>query len=421
MRRSLNLTISELMDMEIDVKSIRDELSNLDESLLDAAKEYMKTSLDVEKLKQQSAEKFAQLIPAEALSSPVDFTLSSIIENPLSSNSMTMDAQYFRFEQESADDMLAKVEQFIRSSTEEIGDNSATLASKASQQISQQAKNHNIVGTLIISATCSHRMVTMLDPLVLNHDKAVNIWNQTFPKDTISEDAAKNEDSSKSSLNVISGMVKASSFIGMVHILDVDSQKIGPIDQDEIDKSLRIDSWLQGLSGGIGVGEDSLDEVRKYITKQQITAHVSIITSGVLPNIASNEMAHGITQLANPPADSINNILSIDADQKQTLDSGSESNIHKKQFLAVQQARLQTCIQSLDSADRKSNKVMDINSLMTAFDNFLSQIRDEKNPCGIPSKLMVTSISKKDLLNEMSVRKKAQHQKSDSKKTTETK
>jgi len=255
-----------------------------------------------------------------------------------------------------------------------------------------------------------HRNVTLIEPLVLDLQKAVSIWNATVGKgDPIdTNDLASGPANSKPStsespspgLSLISGAAYGSSFVGMVHILNTDSD--GPAEEKiaSLQEKLQLGGWLENLSGGFGVNESTLSEVKKTLSTQQVSSHVSLITMGAIPSISSSKIDMGVNRIMQPDPEAINAVLQAtnkDADTS-TIATGADDARQGNQLLSIQNTKIQTVMKGLEKIDHGSNQVMDINSLMNAFDNYIKSITDGATIVGSPVHFYIKKLVKTDLI-----------------------
>ncbi|KAJ8132140.1 hypothetical protein O1611_g1489 [Lasiodiplodia mahajangana] len=186
MRRSLDMTRNELVNLGINTKSCNDELSSLNDEITAAAEDYVKKKITAEKtIKPLRAQIKGVNAQAE---SPVDYTKTQIKSMPLASDSMNMDVQYFSMDSniESADAYASTIATFVAASTSWMGVNASKDMSNAAQkQVSSQAQKHSLSGTLVLSVSCTHKNASVLAPFVLNPDKAIGTWNRLFPSDSL--------------------------------------------------------------------------------------------------------------------------------------------------------------------------------------------------------------------------------------------
>src|SRR6202012_5968311 len=133
----------------------------------------------------------------------------------------------------------------IKEATSEMGQKSNDVTNAVSSQLNRQLQNHNLSGTLIITATCTHKNVSTINPFVIDVDNCVSIWKETFPSpadqinlsqamQTSSPEAGGTSENAKY-LNIVSGASYGSSFVGMVHFIKQESAE-NDVDADTIKK-----------------------------------------------------------------------------------------------------------------------------------------------------------------------------------------
>ncbi|WP_205511922.1 hypothetical protein [Longitalea arenae] len=412
MKRSLAMTINELTDMNVDVTELKNTITNVDASVTQAATDYMTVCIETQQGIQVYREQISALEPDEMLESPLDFSRSLIKQLPLSAESLQMDAQYFSFGSNLQDDTMASIEKYIKESTSNLGSQSGELAKSAAAQINRQRQNHNLAGTLIITASCRHRNVAIIEPLVLDIDKAITVWNNSKngAADTIDtsdpallkQQAGTSTGAAANSMTVLSGVVYGSGFIGMVHMLQSDATDSGPTETDttRLQEKLTLGGWLENASGGFGIDASVMNEVKKMLSTQKVNAHISVIVMGAVPAISSSQVKLGLRQVLAPDAEKMNEYLSAlsqDTAATDSVESGAEKAKMGNRLLQMQNGTMKTVIRSLGEIDQGSNKVLDINSLMNAFENYLLMIK-EKESSGVPVHFYIKSISRQQLI-----------------------
>ncbi len=239
LRRSIDLTIQELADLNIDTTNLIEKSAEVGRSIITAATGYSTTCLEQE-TKIQELKTGMQTVNT-SLESPVDYDKSKIREMPLSADSLTMDMQYFSFDdnQSSAGSTIATIKDFIDASTSVLGDTMSGKIQRHGRRPGPSAKGepryHRHPDHL--EASCTHRNALIMSPLVLDVDKAVAVWNELFPGEEERIDAKTpsamrkitvEPNSSSQSIGLLSGATYGSSFVGMVHILKKETAKALP-------------------------------------------------------------------------------------------------------------------------------------------------------------------------------------------------
>jgi hypothetical protein len=417
MKRGLAMTINELSGMNVDVSGITDKLTDVDKKLVDSAKNYINVRLENEDAIQATKAKISAVTTEESLESPIDYERTKIKKMPLAADSLKLDAQYFSYgsnEENSPGDKVANIEDYVKETTASLGTKaSGDMAKAVGSQIRIQQKKHSLAGTLIITANCTHKNASLLSPLVLDIDKSIDIWNRLHKQAPIntkdvegikklSEDTNPNPDST---ITILSGATYGSSFVGMVHVLNSDTASSNTPSMIDIaaglQERLTIGGWIEDATGGFGVDTTVVNDVKQLLSTQRITSHISLVVMGVIPSIKSNQISMGVKTLGEMDSSNLSDSLSVIENSSnseiKTVNSSSESAKKGKKLMDIKSNTIKTVIQSLGTIDHKSNQVMDINSLMIAFEDYLQEIK--KGNAGVPINFYLKTITQSNLVD----------------------
>lgn len=420
MKRSVDMTIQELMTMDIDPRELIQQSRAAAQEVSKAAAEYAKERIEreqvIQKFKGQTVEVHA------GLESPIDYVRTQIKSMPLSADSLKMDAQYFSFDEEEqeAQNTVSTIKDYVTETTSFLGDQFATQASGAvAAQVTRQRETHDIAGTLVITAGCTHKNAVVLAPLVLDVDKAIRIWNRIFTDDKdkirvgdeadMRSIAAEQGTSQEKAVHLLSGATYGSSFIGMVHVLRRESTTTGQSMTSvaaTLQEQLQVGGWFADEAGGFGVDESFSNDVKNLLSMQDIASHISIFTVGSIPSIKSNQVQVGVKQFADfDPAKMMGKLAALanaTTKDKSSVAASAESARTGKQMMAIQDATINSVVLGLGKVDDGTNKILDINSLMTAFEDYITKAL--AGTIGVPINYYLTPITR-TLLAEMWVSK----------------
>jgi len=412
MRRSLDMTRNELVNLGINTKACNDELATLNTEITSAAEDYVKKKIAAEK---QIKPLRAQIKGVQAsVESPVDYTKTQIKSLPLASDSMNMDVQYFSMDSnvESADAYASAIATFVSASTSWMGVNaSKDMSSAAQKQVSSQAQKHNLSGTLVLSVSCTHKNASMLAPFVLDVDKAINTWNHIFPGDSFEPTnrqqmlqiaRAKQDPGTANKYSILSGMTFGSSFVGMVHVLNSTDSKIHETmtsAASSLQSQMDAGAWFEHASGGFGVNSSMAADVKNLLSSQNVTTHVTLISMGVIPSMVASEVKLGVQTFAKfDPKSSMEAIASLQNSVVQGQDSlkaSAQAARTGKQMVTMKGMEIKAALEGLAEIDDGHNKVLDINSMMSALDDYLKKAAEGNS--GVPLNYFLKDISKLDL------------------------
>lgn len=424
MKRSLEMTAQELQTLNIDTDTLTEKLKDVDKNIDLAAANYAKVRIEQEAVLQPLRASTATV--NASYESPINWLRSEIKTLDLGADSIKLNVQYFGFDRnkESVNNQLSSIRAFVGASGRFMGIKASTeMANTAVKQINSQIQTHDIEGTLIITASCTHKDVAMFAPLVIDVDKAVRVWNQMHPdkKDRIitddwsmSEGLEQEGTEQEKAIHIISGAAFGSSFVGMVHILRQESTDSSQSTSNSA-TSFQIEAGLEGgalvssLKGGFGVDKSSLDDIRRLFSRTEIDSHVTLITAGMIPSIASNEITTSIKAFSDfDPAEMMKGITALQTNtegSQTTLQTNADAAKVGGQLVSMQQATINSVMGSVSAIDLQKNKVLNVNSMITAFENYLGQAGSktsdgkQKTAGSLPVQYFIKPITKSQLIH----------------------
>ena len=418
MKRSLEMTVQELINMGLDPKDLVKKVKEVGTDVDKAATTYATTRLEQE-LKLQPLRAKMQIVNA-SIESPIDYNRTQIKTMPLAADSLKMDAQFFTFDDntENDSDALSNIKSYVSSATSFLGAGvSFDMAKTAVDQVEKQRQMHKISGTLVLTATCTHKEAQVLAPFCLDVDKAIRAWNQLFPsaKDKIRMDensikqiAEQEGTLGEKSFHIISGSTLGSSFVGMVHVLTTEkttsSQDDGSSEGTRDAKgSLDLGAAVAYLRGGFGVDKSFASDVKRLLSTQNVTSHVTLITAGYIPTIKANSVLLGVKQFANfDPSDMMTSLAKLSdftsADSTSVQQAATAART-KGEFAALKTATITSVMQSLSQLDDGQNAMLDISSMVVAFEDYVKTASEATSEAsiGVPINYYLKPITRTQL------------------------
>ncbi|MBU1358617.1 MAG: hypothetical protein KKC79_21030 [Gammaproteobacteria bacterium] len=419
MKRSIDMTVQELINMKVDPKDLMDKSAEVGESITKAAVEYAALRIKNEQAMQPLRAKIQGV--QVHLESPIDYVRSAIKEMPLSADSIKMDAQYFSLDgnEEQVHNSLSSIKTFITGAAEGnvVGwkaKASTDISTSAIEQINQQRQQHKIEGTLIVTATCTHKKAKVLAPLYMNVDKAIRVWNRVFSDDADKinmndvgsmQRMAKEEGTSKEKfLSLLSGATFGSSFVGMVHILRTNStttmQKMNS-SASSFQAQADIGCWYAQASGGFGLAQSFADDIKNLLSTANVTSHISVISMGCIPTITANSVKTAVKQFGEmDPNAMMGQLVTLNNatnSEKTSLAEAANASRTGQQMVELQGATIENVISALSKTDEENNKVLDINSMMTAFEDFVAKAIE--GDVGVPINYYIKDFTRAQIAN----------------------
>lgn len=381
MRRSLTMTMSEMMSMDIDVTALQERIEELNQAIAQAASDYIGKRLANDAAIQAERDRILDIDLSDLAESPLDFSRVLVKRLPLGSDNLQIDIQYFKHQGPEAPEgaVRARVEQMVRENTAGPPQQASELSKKAGTLVAQQQASHDLVGTLVITANAMHRNVAMLEPVKLDVAKSIDAWNASFggaalrlnaadPMSMVKLASQTRGDAVDKSLTLLTGVVYGSSFVGMIHLVRSKMSPSGLSNGDiaAIMERVRLSTAIKGESGGIGAEPSVLEEVRQMINDQGFTAHVSIISHGALTTPGARNVEKLVDKATQEPSRlPFPGVISVPgASAARAAQTATQAEAGKVSGLAT----------TLSSIDKSNNADIDLGTLFTAFDNYLNAI-----------------------------------------------
>lgn len=409
LKRSVDMTIQEVMNMGINVDDLIAESNDIGAQITEAATAYAKAKIAAEKAINPLRAKILGV--SEEIESPIDYNRSVLKQMPISADSMQMNVQYFSFDEneQSSSSHAATVASFVSESLSIFGKGQATSASGAVQtQMNSQHARHSISGTLVICITATHKNAQVFAPFVLDVDKAVRAWNKLFPGDmiktndpaSIAKIEARAETKDEKSFAILSGATYGSSFVGMVHILnttDTSSNQDMESVTASIQETFDVGGWFASETGGFGVNSSFSNSAKNLLSAQNIQAHCSAVTMGIIPSIKSNQVAVGVQGFANSdPAQDMQQLAVLQgatATETDSMAASADAARTGQQMITLQSAKITSALSGLSAIDEAANQIIDINSMMTAMDDYIQKCISGGDNVGVPINYFVKPIT----------------------------
>jgi hypothetical protein len=405
MRRSLTMTLSEMTSMGIDVTALEERIAELNQSIAQAASDYIGKRLANDMAIQAERDRILEIDLSNASESPLDFSKIEVKRQPLGSDNLQIDIQYFKHQGSEAPEgaVRARVEQMVRENTAGPSQQVSELSKKAGALVAQQQESHDLVGTLVITANAMHRSVAMLEPVRLDVTKSIDAWNASFgspalrlnPDDPMSMVKLASQtrgDAVDKSLTLLTGAVYGSSFVGMIHLVrsKMSPSGLSNVDIAAIMERVRLSAAIKAESGGIGAEPSVLEDVRQMISDQGFTAHVSIIVHGALTTPGAKHVENLVDKSMQVPSRMPFPMAGAAiANAARSAQTAAQAEAGKVSGLAT----------TLSTVDKSSATGIDLGTLFTAFDNYLAAITKD-NAVGAPIGFYVKRISAAQIARE---------------------
>lgn len=436
---SLQETSREMTYMGVDSSDLQVQLDKLREQLGEAAIRLGEMSIETENATTELLSKQGQILINSTSTSPLDFVQSQLKKLPLSSDALDMDVSYFRqeFNTQGQSTHASTLSSYIAEKTSSMVDNyQHNHADNVRSQVERQIQNHSIEGTLVITAQCTHRQSQILDPFILDARVAVDVWNQEFPDNQLRTDATNiyaaagvggtisatqqgdGEKKEDDCLHILDGATYGSTFVGMVHILQTETNESSQTSSsssnrdtrsgfkrnyeqltEELKKEMVVNLALSNVTGKYGVSDDVAESMKRLFSASELSVHCTLITEGIIPTIQSQTMKTSVQNLKPNPQEVMNQLAVIRDASANVTDQSMEAIGNKarmgQQFMTLNSEYLKSTVSALGAYDNDQNQVLDMNTFFMALTDFLNKA--VSGDAGTPLQYSIRKLKKEDI------------------------
>lgn len=415
-KMSLDMTTQELISLGVgydQMAQLDDTRTKLEDAMASAAGELAQAVIAAEaKIVALKAEQGQKQI-ASALQSPIDLSESQLKPLPISADSMNMDVQFFRWEENSQQDSTtaSAISSFVGVKVSSFlgGTYGAQAAASAHQSAVQTANTHNIIGTLVICANCTSKTAQMFSPVRLDPDAAIDSYNRTFDDALKTDDIptmrklalTPGEDDSGETLPVLIGATYGSSFVGFVHFEQIEatqSSQESSSNAEQASASAERGLFFADIEGSFGLDRQSSQSVKNLLSTSNIQSHCSLITMGLIPSIKSNQVKASVKSMKDDPTELMNQLAAMQGASDEGMQTMASAAVKARSGNSIEKMKadyISATVSALADVDEQANNVIDLNSLQTALDDYVSKAAGEN--IGVPINFYLKYVTKGDI------------------------
>lgn len=418
---SLDMTMRELISLGAtpdQLKELKKQITKLMDDIAGAATSLARVVMQAESKIASAKNKQGQKQIGVQLQSPVDFSASSLQNMPLAADSMNMDVQYFRYEdnEQSSRSGAKSISSFVGAKvTNFLGSSYGASAGASAHQASTSAvDNHGVLGTLVICANCTSRDAQLFSPLKLDPDAAMESYVfQSGKNDMPMEDLVAmkelavgpiKKDDQKTALPVIVGASYGSSFVGFVHFEKVEHTQSSQSSQSKAAQAraeVQANLFLESISGSFGLDAQTSSSVKDLLSTSSIQSHCSVITMGLIPSIKSNQVTTVVKGMKNDPAENMKELAAMQDASNASVASLAAGGAAAKKGQSIEQMKsdyIKASVSAVGELGKSTNQVIDLNSLMVALDDYVAKAGEGK--IGVPINYYLKYVTKRDIALE---------------------
>jgi hypothetical protein len=419
---SIDMTVRELVSLGASSDQLEDISKNSTEILkdiADAATDLSKLVITVEKqifaLKSEQGQK--QI--GSQVQSPLDLQASQLKPLPISSDTLNMDVQYFRYEEneDGTSSHSTSVSTFVGIKVSSfLGPTVGAQAGAAARATTDSASTgRSLLGTVVICVNCTHKQAQVFSPMVIDPESAMENyvtftgkkWGEK-PGDAEDPDAMlelamaeiKPEDEAKG-MPVLVGATYGSSFVGFVHferVEDTSSSQSSSSVSTQASISVERNLFLASMQGSFAVDAETSSSLKSLLSTSDVQSHCSLICMGIIPTIKSSNIETVVKALQSTPQERMEQLAAMQGASNSGMQSMASAAKNAKTGQSIEQMNtdyIKASVSAVGDVDNASNLVIDMNSMMTAFDDYVSKVSSAEG--GVPINFYIRRITQRSI------------------------
>mmetsp|Transcript_8903 Transcript_8903/g.12943 ORF Transcript_8903/g.12943 Transcript_8903/m.12943 type:complete len:498 (+) Transcript_8903:198-1691(+) len=410
----MQLIYNEMVNMKVDPENLQklmDEREKLKTRMGKAAVELAMATIKAQNDVMELKSSHSQNQISKQVESPLNFAASPVEKFPFSADSMNFDVQYFRNEtnEEGVSSHASSVASHVAEtfSSWASPQTSKSIAESTNVAMTSQTSNHNLEGTIVIMANATHRQADIISNVVMDPSTQVDAWNATFLDDRMERDPKSmyeyvfGDDKKDNALHLLTGCSRGSSFVGFVHILRTESTTTSQEAEalaSSLQKSVINDQFLTASTGSYGVSKTFADQAKSLLSNSSLSSYCSLVTEGIIASIVSNEISTTVQNLKPNPQEIMEQLSAIqeasNAGVNQSMEAKAQEAKTGSQFIKLNSEHLKNTVSALGEYTTANNKVIDTNSLMTSFTDYVAKAI--AGDCGVPINFFIRKITKRN-------------------------
>ncbi|WP_367392896.1 hypothetical protein [Lewinella sp. LCG006] len=403
---SLGASILQLAKIELNIQKIMDAIiaatTELSEAVM-TSEEAIAALLSAQGQKQISSQ----------VESPIDFSASTLTSLPISSDTMSMDVQYFRYEdnEESSQSTVRSASAFVGAKVSSfLGPKyGASAAADTKSSMDAARKERSLVGTVVVLINCTHKNAQVFSPVKLDVENAIEnyatytqkAWTTLSP-DKMLEMAklAIEPGNVDNAMPVLVGASYGSSLVGFVHFEHIEkTRSMQKARSDAAQISASIQTYF--VEASIGAGAEASSNIKDLMSSSSIQSHCNVITMGLIPSIKSNTVVSVVEGMQDGPKERMEQLALINGANSSGMKSMATMASQAKTGQAVAEMKndyIKGTVSAVGAIDKQNNQVIDMNSLMTAIDDFVE--RANKGEGGVPINFYIKYVTQRTIAQQ---------------------
>lgn len=164
-------------------------------------------------------------------------------------------------------------------------------------------------------------------------------------------------------------------------------------------RTMDAGAWFARVEGKVGVNAKFASDVKNLLSQQNVQSNVTVLSMGVIPSMVANEVQNTVKEFVNfDPKANIEAVAAMQnakSSEQATMQSMAEASRASGQTSEVNGKTIVAALSTLATADGDKNRILDVNSMMIALDDYLTKTAE--SGAGVPINYYLKDIDQKML------------------------
>ena len=368
---------------------------------------------------------------ASNVESPIDWNGTKIDSFARANEGIAVSSQFFDINTQQqkgsshAENVAASIGATIKESTPTgLSQASSDLATSVHNSVTSTMQQHTVESTLVLTAIATHRWVKQLVPLKIDAKKLVHAWNYyhrntedriematltnmyTFQNELskASEETLADGTTIPRTIAMVSEEFLGSAMVGMVHFIkreDTNTTQRATSVSASMTAEMQMATWLSSLTGSSAIMAQAANKAMSSFSQTGIDVVFNVVVQGYMPTLKSSIVKDSIKEFTafSPKAVDVTNDATLMSDQGMSNAASMKDAKAIGYSQSVSGSMIKATIQGLHEAYENSYNVLDYNTFMTTFDDYVKNAPKDKN-AGIPVGMNVKQWTRGNVLYE---------------------
>lgn len=214
------------------------------------------------------------------------------------------------------------------------------------------------------------------------------------------EDADKKKKNKK--LHIVSGCTRGSSFVGYVHLFRNESSESTQESETvakSVAKTTETELFLISIGKTKGDSRSVSKAARSLLSNSQLENSCFFDVEGLIPTLECGEMATTVQTMKPDGAESASALATLAGAATDKTKTSMQSMVGEgkidQSFMTLNNDHFKTSVRTYTEASTPNNKVVDMNTMFTALDEFVRKAME--GDMGVPLTYFLKEIDKKEI------------------------